>query len=913
MHILDQDGVLVEASDAFLAMLGYDRKALIGQHVARWDAQFDREVLDAQIGRLFALTAPELFETLHRCKDGHHIAVEINAQPVMIDGRRLLIASSRDITAKKAAEASLSASRRLLQTVVDTVPIRVFWKDRDLRYLGCNPIFAHDAGKASPAEVVGRDDYAMGWRAVADLYRADDRRVIDTGEPRIAFDEPQTTPDGHTIWLRTSKVPLRDAEGAIIGVLGVYEDITDRKQAEAALRRSEEEQRTLIAALPDIVMRFDAGHRHLFVSENVSSVTPFSADHFLGRTHRELGFPEELCAFWEAAIDRVFQSRAPYETQFVLEGDSGRLYFNWRLTPDFDLQGEVRTVLAVARDITPLIEHQHQLEHIAHYDALTGLPNRSLLADRLQQAMVQSLRRGTVLAITYLDLDGFKAVNDHHGHDAGDHLLVVLADRMKRVLRDGDTLARLGGDEFVAVLLDLPDIEACVPMLTRLLDAAAEEVMYKGRALRVSASLGVTFFPQADDIDADQLLRQADQAMYQAKLAGKNRYHIFDMVQDRAVRGHHESLERIQQGLAEREFVLHYQPKVNLRTGQVVGLEALIRWRHPRLGLLAPVHFLPVVEDHPLAVALGDWVLDTVLDQIVAWRRQGLDLPVSVNVGARQLQQPDFMRSLQTRLAERPEMPADRLELEVLETSALEDIAQVSTVIEACLALGIQFALDDFGTGYSSLTYLKRLPARVLKIDQSFVRDMLDDPEDLAILEGVLGLATAFRRLAVAEGVETVAHGEVLLDLGCELAQGYGIARPMPAEAVPDWVATWQPAPSWRDRPRRGRDDLATLFAEVEHRAWVTAVEQQLRNPVEAAMVGLNTCRFGDWLDSAGKDRFAGQPAFETVVILHREIHARADALLALRRQGQSEAALDGLKDLHRQRDALIAQLRRLH
>jgi EAL domain-containing protein (putative c-di-GMP-specific phosphodiesterase class I) len=366
---------------------------------------------------------------------------------------------------------------------------------------------------------------------------------------------------------------------------------------------------------------------------------------------------------------------------------------------------------------------------------------------------------------------------------------------MKQALREGDSLARLGGDEFVAVLIDLEDQAACQPLLTRLLAACAQPVRVGELSLQASASLGVTFYPQARDIDADQLLRQADQAMYQAKVAGKNRYHFFDAEQDSSIRGHHESLQRIRQALDNHEFVLHYQPKVNMRTGQIIGAEALIRWQHPEKGLLAPAVFLPVIEDHALAVSIGEWVIDTALTQMQTWQTAGLEFGVSVNIGARQLQQSDFVDRLKLILAKHPQAMPASLELEVVETSALEDIAQVSEVIEACAQIGVMFALDDFGTGYSSLTYLKRLRVETLKIDQSFVRDMLEDQDDLSILEGIIGLAASFKRQVIAEGVETVAHGSLLLLLGCELAQGFVIARPMPADQLPLWASEWQADP----------------------------------------------------------------------------------------------------------------------
>ena len=468
-----------------------------------------------------------------------------------------------------------------------------------------------------------------------------------------------------------------------------------------------------------------------------------------------------------------------------------------------DHYGKTQHYVALFSDITALKTHQSHLEHLAHFDALTNLPNRLLLADRLQQAMSQAHRSGQQLAVVYLDLDGFKSVNDRHGHAVGDQLLIAMANAMKSTLREGDTLARIGGDELVAVLVDLDSAESCVPLLGRLLEAAAAPVVLGALRLQCSASMGVAFYPQkldvVDDLElgADQLLRQADQAMYQAKLAGKNRYHVFDAAQDSHIRGLHENLQRIRVALAQREFVLHYQPKVNMRSGQIIGAEALIRWQHPDKGLLAPATFLPLIEDHPLGVEVGEWVIATALKQMAIWRAGGLDLPVSVNISARQLQQLDFFERLQTLLTQHPGIEPTRLWLEVLETSALADMAQISQLIEDCSHIGVQFALDDFGTGYSSLIYLKSLRVAQLKIDQSFVRNMLEDPSDLAILKGVIGLAAAFKREVIAEGVETVAHGVALLQLGCEMAQGNVIAHTMPAEQLPAWAASWQPDAAW--------------------------------------------------------------------------------------------------------------------
>ena len=444
-------------------------------------------------------------------------------------------------------------------------------------------------------------------------------------------------------------------------------------------------------------------------------------------------------------------------------------------------------------------KHQDQLERIAHYDLLTNLPNRVLLADRLSQAMLQCRRHKQSLAVTFLDLDGFKAINDGYGHDVGDELLIALSLRMKEALRENDSLARIGGDEFVAVLTDLSTDEDCEPVLERLLLAASEPFTINGIVVNVTVSIGVTLYPQ-DSVDADQLMRHADQAMYKAKQLGKNRYHLFDTAKDDAVKVHRENLEAIRSALDNHQFVLHYQPKVNMRAGTVVGIEALIRWQHPERGLLSPIEFLPMIENHAMMIEVGEWVIDSALSQISQWQSRSLSLSVSisVNIAAVQLQQPDFTDRLAILLAAHPDVKPHNLELEILETSALEDVYHASIVMNTCKALGVSFALDDFGTGYSSLTHLRRLPANLVKIDQTFVRDMLIDVEDLAIVEGVIVLAKSFKRDVIAEGVETIEHGTVLLQLDCELAQGYGIARPMPASEIPMWISKWKPDANWQ-------------------------------------------------------------------------------------------------------------------
>ncbi|OGB53997.1 MAG: hypothetical protein A2503_08890 [Burkholderiales bacterium RIFOXYD12_FULL_59_19] len=566
------------------------------------------------------------------------------------------------------------------------------------------------------------------------------------------------------------------------------------------IQASEQQLAATLSAIPDLLFEMGLDGRYYTCHAPHSRLLMTPMQDLVGKTVAQV-LPAEAAALVLDALAQAQESGFSHGRELMLTMPDGPRWFELSVARKPVAPGQEPRLIVISHDVTARRQAEAHVAKLAYFDPLTHLPNRRLLADRLQQAMVQALRRQHQLAVAYLDLDGFKAINDRHGHQTGDQILIVLAKRMKEALREGDTLARLGGDEFVAVLIDLEDTSTSVPLLHRLLAAAALPVQVGELSLQVSASVGITFYPQAQDIEADQLLRQADQAMYQAKVAGKNRYQIFDAAQDNSLRHHHESLKRLRQALANCEFVLHYQPKVNMRSGKVIGAEALIRWQHPERGLLAPAEFLPVIEDHPLAVEVGEWVINTALTQIGQWQAAGLELPVSVNIGARQLQQGDFVARLQALLAAHPQVCASSLELEVLETSALEDMAQVSQVLEACATMGVRFALDDFGTGYSSLTYLKRLRVALLKIDKSFVRDMLDDPDDLAILQGVIGLAAAFKREVIAEGVETVAHGTALLHLGCELAQGYGIARPMPADQLPAWAASWQPDAAWCKLP----------------------------------------------------------------------------------------------------------------
>jgi diguanylate cyclase (GGDEF)-like protein/PAS domain S-box-containing protein len=465
-----------------------------------------------------------------------------------------------------------------------------------------------------------------------------------------------------------------------------------------------------------------------------------------------------------------------------------------------NVNGSVRNhVLAIA-DVTNARAQFEQLQRQAHFDELTRLPNRVRLAQMLQTAMQTSRREGSLLTVCYLDLDHFKPVNDRFGHEAGDRLLLELADRMRRSLRSwaggDDVVARIGGDEFV-LLLRTATLEESRHAVERVLNQICQPYalgMGAGPVI-VTASIGATVFP-LDGADAETLLRHADHAMYGAKQAGRNGYLFFDAEHDRRAEARFVALGRVQEALDANEFRLYFQPKVDMRNAKVLGVEALLRWKHPEQGVISPAQFLPLIENTGLSISVGNWVLQHGIDQLARWLRLGLDITVSINVSARHLQEPLFAQHLAGLLSRHQAPVAHRLIIEVLETAALADVDYTCELMEECRALGVRFALDDFGTGYSTFTYLKQLPIDMLKIDRSFVINMLGDRQDLAIVEGVIGLSQTFGCTVVAEGVETRAQAQRLIEIGCDVGQGNGIAAAMPAEEVADWVRDYKGMPT---------------------------------------------------------------------------------------------------------------------
>ena len=588
------------------------------------------------------------------------VAIGLGSATLLLCSIFLLIAISRQVRRLSASEAALRESKSIIGAMLDAVPARIFWKDKNLAYLGCNAPFALDAGFARPEDIVGKDDFQTGWRDQANLYRDDDREVIESGLSKLLIEEPQTTPAGNVITILTSKVPLRGSSGEIVGVLGMYIDVTERKRLEEQLS-----------------------------------------------TERR--------------------------------------------------------------------QHEDKISHLAHYDLLTDLPNRVLFYEKMEELLMRLPQSGA-FAVLSLDLDHFKSVNDTLGHPIGDKLLQAVAERMRGCVRDTDTIARLGGDEFAVLQAPFVEHVDASSLATRLIEAVSAPYQLDGHKIVVGTSIGIAIAPD-DASAADQLMKNADLALYRCKADGGSKYHFFEKQMD-AGREERLALELdLRKALANDEFTLNYQPVVNIKTGKITACEALVRWHHPERGWVPPFEFIPIAEQTGLIEAIGEWVLNQACAAAAEWPD---DITVAVNVSPVQFRSSDFIHVVKNAL-EKSRLPSSRLELEVTELVLIQDKNAAIAMLHRLKDLGTSIAMDDFGTGHSSLGYLRSFPFDRIKIDQTFVRDLPGNKDSLAIVRAVVGLSRSLGIVTTAEGVETRDQLEVLRTEGCTEVQGYFFSPPQSA------------------------------------------------------------------------------------------------------------------------------------
>lgn len=691
----------------------------------------------------------------------------------------LLARAFNDMAAAiKRREEALLTSETKYRTLVDNLPQRVFYKDIHSNYVSCNRRYAQDLG-IDPAAIVGKSDFDFYSAAAAEKFRADDRAIMTSG--RLAELEEFYQPEGGAAaFIHTVKTPMYDEQGNCSGILGIFWDITEKKQADERLRQSA----TVFESTGEGVIITDANLNIIAINKAFTEITGYTEAEILGKKpnirrseYHDVAFYEKM---WHAIL-----TTGRWQGEIWNRTKQGEPKPEWMtISTVYDEQGKVCNYVAVFSDISEVKESQQRLDHLAHHDPLTGLPNRTLLSDRLEHAVARARRTGESVAVLFLDLDRFKNVNDTLGHPVGDDLLMKVAGRLREVLyeaqREGDTIARLGGDEFVILLEGSDSQEAVEDVANKILDTISMPFTAQGQELYIGASIGISLFPD-DGEDVATLIKNADAAMYRAKEQGRHtfRFYTAELTSEAISRMALEASLRY--ALARDELQLHYQPQYDCASGELVGAEALLRWRSPEHGMVPPDRFIPLAEDIGLIVPLGEWVLATACGTARQWLDQGLVLQtISVNLSGLQLQRDDIVEKVEL-ILHATGLPAHMLELEITETVLMKQPEQAQLTMDRLRALGVGLAVDDFGTGYSSLSYLKRFPITNLKIDKSFVLDIPLDANDTAITQAVIALGHSLQLKVTAEGVENEQQACLLLDLGCDKAQGYLFGRPMPA------------------------------------------------------------------------------------------------------------------------------------
>ncbi|MDP8997545.1 MAG: EAL domain-containing protein [Pseudomonadota bacterium] len=728
-----------------------------------------------------------------------------------------LVGISRDITELKAKRAD--ANERLsLQTLIDVVPDYLWVKDTQSRFLVANKALLRDLGLKTQSDAIGLSDLDLHEPTAGQGFYDAEQELVHTGTSQIDKEETFVDPRGTRRWFLSTKIPLRDTNDNIFALVGSARDITERKKAET-LRNGQAQILEMIATsspLEDVLE-----HLMLLVESQLSGIMGSVLLLDEDGQHLRHGAAPSLAESYLKAIngDRIGPKagscgtaaylREPVIVKDIMTDPLWEDYrelaaaYGYRSCWSTPIQAHDGTVLGVFAmystsvrepteaetrliDITTRIagiallrkRSEDQITFLAHHDALTGLPNRALLKDRLTQAILQTQRHNPWVSVVFIDLDGFKAINDSLGHTAGDVLLKAVATRMVGCVKATDTVVRLGGDEFVILLVDLADSLAAVSsILNRIRMAVAEPVNMEGQALHVTCSVGVATFPN-DGRDPETLLMNADAAMYKAKEAGRDNVQFYTAEMNAMVRERLALQYAMREGLDRSEFTLHYQPQVDLRTGKVFAVEALVRWNHPRLGLLSPDQFIPMAEETGLIVPLGDWVLREACRQNKFWQDARLaPVNVCVNVSARQFKEKNLIGRVVNALTESG-MEAKYLELEITESLIMQDVEQAVALMEELQEMGVKISIDDFGTGYSSLNSLKTFPVARLKIDKSFINNLATDDADKAVASAVISLGQKLNLKVIAEGVETAEQVAFLRANNCDEIQGYYFSKP---------------------------------------------------------------------------------------------------------------------------------------
>jgi diguanylate cyclase (GGDEF)-like protein/PAS domain S-box-containing protein len=787
--VTNRDGVIEYVNPAFEKNTGYSRVEAIGKKPNLLKSGRQPPEFYQNLWQTILAGEPFRATFVNRRKDGTLYHEDKIITPIRDANGTIshLVSTGKNITDRVRAEEALRASQKRLEQAqriarlgnweLDLVTNALTWSDEIYRIFEIDPRQFGASYETFLAAVHPEDRELV------------DRTYTDSVKNRTPYDlvHRLRMPDGRVKYIHERCETTYGEDGRALRSLGTAQDITERRQSEDLVARL---GRILDHSSNEIYVFCAESLRFIQVNEGARRNLGYTMDELKNLTPLDLKpeFRREQFETLLAPLRRREQEVATFETLHRRKDGSlypveVRLHYSADETPP--------VFVAVIQDISDRKHAEERLSYLAYYDSLTGLPNRALLRDRLKRELVEANRNQRLVAVMFLDLDRFKFINDTLGHTVGDQLLQEVAQRLTGCVRAGDTVARLGGDEFTVVVASMVHVDDATRIAQKILERFAPPFTIEGKELYVTPSIGITLYP-FDDADPDMLLKNADAAMYHAKESGRNTFQFFTAELNLRAERRLELETALRHALARGEFLLHYQPLVDMTSGNIMGLEALLRWQRPGAGLVPPMEFIPLAEDTGLIVPIGEWVLEQACAQLRAWHKRGFpELRIAVNLSVKQLQDRDFVASVK-RILRKTRLPARCLDLELTESQLMQDPEATAAIMYRLHALGVRFSVDDFGTGYSSLSYLKRFPIDFLKIDRSFVRDIATDPNDAAITRAIIAMAHTLDIQVIAEGVESNAQLEFLRGQGCDISQGYYCSEPLAGETFGDLLGTWR-------------------------------------------------------------------------------------------------------------------------
>ena len=781
IYATDLDGMITLWNPAAERTFGYTRREALGRRAPFVPAEKKDEARQLRERALAGEVLTNL--ELHRVRaDGSMIVVNGSAAPLRDDENKIvgLLAMCLDATEAKRAEAAFKEQLHFTRALIDAIPNPVYFKDVE----GCFRVYnrAWHELWGGERDWVGKSVYDMFDAETAEVHGARDRPLL--AAPSAArYEAVMRTFAGEEREMLYNKVSFVDQAGKVAGLIGTITDVTKYKETERALEASEARFRVLTDSGLDLISVIGVDGSILYQNAALASLLGFDPVETIGQNVFDLVHREDLDVT-RAAFGRIVETsqfREPLE--FRIRHRDG----HWRA---FESLGtncvdnpHIRGVVFNSRDVTDRKAIQLRIQHLAYHDNLTGLPNRGLLQDRLAHSIARAERSGRKVAVMFIDLDNFKNINDTLGHDVGDELLRLVSRRLADCVRAGDTIARQGGDKFIVLLDNLEDGRGASVVAQKILNALRASFALGGTEQHVSGSVGIAVYPE-DGRDAQTLMKNADTAMFHGKGIGKNTYQYFTTQMNVAVKRRMTLESALRRAVMQKDFVLHYQPQVNLETGEIVAVESLVRWKSEDSGTVMPGDFIPLAEETGLISEIGEWVLREACRQNKEWQDRGLaPRRMAVNLSARQFADKAFLDTV-IRVLKDTGLDPKWLELEITESQVMRQTEGMILLLNRLSEMGVHLAIDDFGTGYSSLSYLKRLPIQKLKIDQSFIRDITVDPNDAAIVVAIINMARSLDLETIAEGVETQGQLALLRAKDCRVGQGFYFSAPLAADSV---------------------------------------------------------------------------------------------------------------------------------